>query len=263
MKTSPGAMLTLFATLLVSVLPGCGGGGAAAGGDVSCDSPASVTAVLKSDHLCVVYTGLTPSAAMSVKTTCESIGNIAGTSCDLKGAVAGCKSTSPNGDGTTFTTIRWAYDGTVASIMAACSADETLVMPSAGGGGGGQTSNANVSRFLGAWQPLSGTATMTCGAAAPITNAVDSDETWDVGTGSDLVLDAGGLKANVVASTATALPNQVLTETYGTISLTVTQKTYTFTLGADGLTAVEDQTFKYTSGADACDVTEHATYQKR
>jgi hypothetical protein len=137
----------------------------------------------------------------------------------------------------------------------------------AGGKGGG--GGAGISRFVGTWHPTSGNTTVTC-AGTPYTDAVVDNLSWGAGVGADLVQTSGTcvFKANVTASTAAALPSQSCTESSGTGALTVTLAAYTFSLGADGLTATESASGSAVVNDSAtgqtvtCTYSELASYQK-
>jgi hypothetical protein len=106
-------------------LSACGGGSSDGGGDLSCDIKAGGT------HLCVASTGygMHPGDADGTKANCTAAGGTLGTSCDLTGAVAGCKGMGAGG-GSYITFTYWYYDRTAAEVQALCDAGgQTLVSP--------------------------------------------------------------------------------------------------------------------------------------
>jgi hypothetical protein len=100
------------------------------------------------------------------------------------------------------------------------------------------------------------------------TQPVTDNLTWGAGVGADLVQTSGScvFKANVTASTASALPSQSCTAMEGTTTATISFSAYTFALGADGLTATESASGTATiidSGITlVCSYSETASYQK-
>ena len=135
------------------------------------------------------------------------------------------------------------------------------------GGVGGSPGGNALSRFTGTWHPSSGTVTFLCSGVND-TQPVTDNLTWGAGVGADLVQTSGScvFKANVTASTASALPSQSCTAMEGTTTLTISFSAYTFSLGADGLTATESASGTATlidSGVTAvCSYSETASYQK-
>ena len=149
--------------------------------------------------------------------------------------------------------------GMVMAAGGACGSSDKAASPDAGATGN--------SRFVGTWHPTSGNITYNCDGVISTDSIVDN-LTWAAGVGSDLVQTAGScvFKANVVSSTASALPSQSCNEQVGTTNVTLALEAYTFSLSADGLTAMESgsgtatyvdsgQTFK-------CKTSETASYTK-
>jgi hypothetical protein len=136
--------------------------------------------------------------------------------------------------------------------------------PSAPTPDAGATGN---SRFVGTWHPTSGTTTYNCSGNIA-TDTVTDNLTWATGVGADLVQTSGScvFKANVVSSTASGLPSQTCTLTSGTTVAVVTFAAYTFSLSADGLTAMESASGNATlsdSGISlTCTYNQTASYTK-
>ncbi len=126
-------------------------------------------------------------------------------------------------------TISTAILGSVVLMLGACGS-------SSGGG--------NLSKIKGTWQPISYSSKVDCGANGAVEDTTGSNITWSMGVSSDLVQTDPSttciINANLVASTATAVPGQtcVVQDSSGdTISISLTQ--YAFSLSADFQTASE------------------------
>jgi hypothetical protein len=131
------------------------------------------------------------------------------------------------------------------------------------------TGASGLSRFVGTWHPTSGNTTITC-AGTPYISAVTDNLTWGAGVGADLVQTTGPcvFKANVTASTGVGLPSQSCSMNTASGTVTIALAAYTFSLGADGLTATESESGSATgnnptTGATVtCTYSESASYQK-
>jgi hypothetical protein len=148
---------------------------------------------------------------------------------------------------------------TVVLAGGACGSSDKTGSPDAGATGN--------SRFVGIWHPTSGSVTYNCGGAIT-PDTVTDNLTWAAGVGSDLVQTSGScvVKANVVSSTASALPSQTCNIQSGTTNITIALAAYTFSLSADGLTATESASGNATlsdSGLTVtCTYNETASYTK-
>jgi len=149
--------------------------------------------------------------------------------------------------------------GMVMAAGGACGSSDKAASPDSG-----PTGN---SRFVGTWHPTSGTITYNCGGVIT-PDTVTDNLTWAAGVGADLVQTAGScvFKANVVSSTASALPSQSCNMQSGTTNITLALAAYTFSLSADGLTATESASGNATlsdSGVTlTCTYNETASYTK-
>jgi len=124
--------------------------------------------------------------------------------------------------------------GVLVTTSVACGSNDSSSPADSGTGASG------LSRFVGTWHPSSGSITYIC-AGQTFTDPVVENITWGAGVGADLVQTSGTCvwKANVTASTASALPSQSCTEVDGTTTTVLAVGAYTFSLSADGLTATE------------------------
>ncbi len=133
-----GYGLRLLAVAALVAMWGCGGGSSAAGSDglLSCDIRPECGGQ-GADHVCIASTGYgkVPGDSTGTKNDCLLAGGTLGTTCDLTGAVAGCRGVGA-GAGSYLTTTYWYYTGTVQDVMAMCLSPMTLVLPDAGAGGG-------------------------------------------------------------------------------------------------------------------------------
>jgi hypothetical protein len=135
-----------------------------------------------------------------------------------------------------------------------------LVLSACGGDKGD-----DLGRFIGTWQPTSGTLTAVCGGYT-YTQAVNIDTIWRAGTSSDLITtDASGLcslPADVNGYTAAA-SGKSCTGSDGSI---LTISSYTFVISPDGRTATENESgnavYVVSGGTVPCTMSETASYQK-
>jgi len=151
--------------------------------------------------------------------------------------------------------------GVFVAAAGACGSNGTSASPDSG------TAASGLSRFVGTWHPTSGSITYNCSGTTQTDPVVDN-LTWGAGVGADLVQTSGTcvFKANVTASTASALPSQSCTEVTGTTTVVLAVAAYTFSLSADGTTATESASGTATlsdSGLTAtCTFSGLASYQK-
>jgi len=159
--------------------------------------------------------------------------------------------------------------GMVVSAASACgSSDKAASTPDAGSPAANpDTGPTGNTRFVGTWHPTSGTVTYTC-AGQVFTDTIVSNLTWAAGVGSDLVQTSGScvFRANVTSSTASGLPSQTCTVQSGTTTAVIAFSAYTYSLSADGLTAMESASGTATvsdSGSTlTCGYNETASYTK-
>lgn len=88
-----------------------------------------------SERVCIASTGYGKVSGDTFGTiqNCTSAKGILGETCDLTGAVAGCRGAGA-GSGNYITYTYWYYSGTVQDVMAKCPSPMTVVMPGASGG---------------------------------------------------------------------------------------------------------------------------------
>jgi hypothetical protein len=138
----------------------------------------------------------------------------------------------------------------------------TLALSACGGDNG-----EDLGRFVGTWQPTSGTLNLVCQGQL-YTDSVTSNLTWRTGVSSDLVQTADGspcaITADVNGATATGVPGQACAAPGG--QQTTTFAAYTFVVSPDGRTAAENTsgsiTFFSQGASVACTFNETASYQK-
>jgi hypothetical protein len=124
-----------------------------------------------------------------------------------------------------------------------------------------------LARFIGTWNPTSGSVQLVCDGAVSASDITDPD-IWVKGTASDLFQTEGcQLEANLSGDVATALPAQTCDTTDQTGAAgTLTFTTYTFTLASSGSTAGESSSgtavFTASTGTGSCTFTETAAYSK-
>lgn len=136
-----------------------------------------------------------------------------------------------------------------------------LVLSACGGDKGD-----DLGRFIGTWQPTSGTVTEVCPGYT--FNATLTSTTWRAGLSSDLVstdaLGACSLTADVAGSTASGTPGTSCANADGTFRATF--NSYTFVVSPDGHTASENAsgTMVYVDGGATipCSFNETGSYQK-
>ena len=124
----------------------------------------------------------------------------------------------------------------------------------------------DLGRFVGTWQPTSGTLTEIC-QGYTYTDTVTSGVTWQTGLSSDLVSTdafAGcALNADVSGSTAIGEPGKTCNPD-GTEMITI--GSYTFVASPDGHTATENASgnivYLDSGAATSCTFNETAAYQK-
>jgi hypothetical protein len=137
-----------------------------------------------------------------------------------------------------------------------------LVLSACGGDKGD-----DLGRFVGTWQPTSGTMTEICGGYV-YTDTVTTSETWQAGLTSDLVstdvIGGCAVEADVNGSTASGTPGKTCASPDG--SQTVTIHSYAFVISPDGHTATENASGNIVliaSGATVpCSFNVTAAYQK-
>ena len=158
--------------------------------------------------------------------------------------------------------------GVSLAMVGACGGSSGVGDGGVGAGGTGGGGATGLSKFVGTWHPTSGNTTATCPGYAPSTVSVTENLTWGAGVGADLVQTSGTcvMKANVTSTTAAALPSQTCTMVSGTETDVFSVAAYTFSLSADGLTAMESASGSVVisdSGLTmTCTYSETASYQK-
>jgi hypothetical protein len=128
-----------------------------------------------------------------------------------------------------------------ALFAAACGEDRADLTRAAGTSSASEVSSA----FVGTWRPTAGTVTKTCPGLAASSEPIRVDLTWSADGNAGLVTNELGqcpFHANVTDSTASAAPNQGCAVSDGAYGFTTTAfASYTFTVSADGQTAIEER----------------------
>ena len=120
---------------------------------------------------------------------------------------------------------------------------------------GGQADGVDrLAPFLGSWKLVSGTFTVTCPNKPPMTEQATSDDSFQRGTTSDLLLadPRCPLNLKVSGNIATAVAGQSCSNS----AVTLTVQSYTFKI--DGNTGTE----KGTAKANDCESAGEATYTR-
>lgn len=149
----------------------------------------------------------------------------------------------------------------------------TTALGACGGGdsGGDSGGGDNLGRFVGTWQPVSGTVTTTCSGYEPSTDPIVANVIWSRGVGADLVSTdvstSCATMADVAGSTASGLPGQTCSFPDGQGgTYTFTLSGYTFVLAPDARTATENASGQasYVGGGQSviCTLNATASYQK-
>jgi hypothetical protein len=110
----------------LGAVSGCSSSEGGGGDGLSCDVNKS-----PDTHICVLSSGYgkTPGDSDATKANCAAAGGTEGTSCNLTGAVAGCRGMGA-GESSYVTITYWYYSGTVDSVSHICqAAGQTLVTP--------------------------------------------------------------------------------------------------------------------------------------
>jgi hypothetical protein len=123
-----------------------------------------------------------------------------------------------------------------------------------------------IARFVGGWQAVSGTVTVSCPGYASSSTAVMRRVKWSEGIRTDLVQTQEGVPcvvdANITGATASGSGPSCTLPDKGSYTVSV----YTFAIAEDGQTAQEDFSGTVTATVDgaavACAVGGSATYQK-